>query len=127
MTDDIEQLDNIQFFVDRIEQEIILTQVQFPNTFLVSLQGMILPTCAQYEERSYIVYREKIDDFRCECENARMRECVCFLISGIFSALSGTSSRGQCDSSSAKHISKEFSRRSIALRFSFAKDAAQLC
>ena len=64
MIHDIKQLDDFQVFINRVEQKLILIQVQFADALPVSFQLMITPTCSEHEERAVIMKSEEINGFR---------------------------------------------------------------
>lgn len=60
MIDNIEQLHNAELFVHCIEEEIILTEMEFPYALPMPDECMIPPSCTENKERSIIVCSEEV-------------------------------------------------------------------
>ena len=63
MTHDIKELDDPQASINRIEQQILLAQMELAGTVLVSSQRVILPLLAQNKERPIVADSKEVDGF----------------------------------------------------------------
>lgn len=65
MIDNLEQMNFLPFFVNRVEKKFIITKVEFPDALHVSFECMIAPLFSQDEPRRSVENGKEKGNFLC--------------------------------------------------------------